>query len=69
MNNNKNDGKTQPNIIGASTLFGIIVGASLSGFLGQFELWIPIFGTTGVILGFYLRSNEAKVVKNNNLKN
>ncbi len=57
---NLNEKNTKPNILGASILFGIIVGASLSGFLGKFELWIPIFGTTGLIIGLYLSKSSEK---------
>ncbi len=61
MNNSgSNEKKLKPNILGASVLFGIIIGASLSGFWGKFELWIPIFGTLGLILGLYLSKNTAK---------
>ena len=61
-NDEKNKKIISPNILGASVLFGIIIGASISGFIGQFELWIPIFGAIGLILGLYLkRSEEQKI--------
>ena len=61
-NENKDKKIIKPNIIGASILFGIIIGASVSGFLGKFEIWVPFFGTIGIILGLYLWNNEAKQI-------
>ena len=67
MDNNKtNEKNLKPSVLGASILFGIILGTAFSGFMGKFELWIPIFGAAGLIIGLYLsKSKENNVFENN----
>ncbi|PPR77049.1 MAG: hypothetical protein CFH01_01716 [Alphaproteobacteria bacterium MarineAlpha2_Bin1] len=60
--NDSNEKNVKPSILGASVLFGVIIGTSLSGFLGKFELWIPIFGAVGLILGLYLSKNSEEII-------
>jgi uncharacterized membrane protein YoaK (UPF0700 family) len=57
-NNVTNEKNVNPSILGASILFGIIIGTAFSGFMGKFELWIPIFGTAGLIIGLYLSKSK-----------
>ena len=65
-NSETNEKNVKPSILGASILFGIIIGTALSGFMGKFELWIPIFGSAGLIIGLYLSKSKENNINYSN---
>ena len=46
--------RRHPNLIGAGLILGLMLGATLGGVTGDFDLWVPVVGLIGLSLGLAL---------------
>jgi len=51
----KTNATRYPNLIGAGLMVGLLVGAAVGGASGNFDVWVPVLGIAGVLLGLALK--------------